>query len=541
MNSPYDSVFEPIQIGGIELHNRLFFPGHGTGLSENNTPADAHIAYLSARARGGVSLIITEIAQIEERAIYAAQALRIVSDEQIPGYRRLAERIHAERARVLVQLFHPGREMHQQPDGRHAVAWAPSEVPADASHVVPRPMSVAQIEQTIEQFAIGAERIDRAGIDGVEVVATHGFLPSQFLNPLVNLRTDDYGGSFENRLRFLRQVVSAIRASTRSDFVVGLRICADEGHQQGLDLDTSIKTCASLDSDGQLDYFNVAYGTVSDYGGAVGMISPMGGDHPDIAQYSRKIRDVVKRPVLVAGRINQMAAAADIVTRGDADMIGMVRANICDPEITNKTRQGRIEDIRVCIGCNQACIGHRHTGSPLSCIQNPVTGRELSFSNPPPAHIPKRIIVAGGGPGGMKAAAVAASRGHQVTLYERTERLGGQVLLAEKLPGRAEFGGIVPNLEREMILAGVGIVMGKNVDLSLIESVKPDTIILATGGTPYRPSIEGEEEAHIVDAWSVIRGDANVGSRVVIADWASDWIGLGLAKCSRETVAVSDS
>ena len=473
---------------------------------------------------------MTEIAQIEDRAIYSPQALRIVSDDQIPGYRRLAESVQAEGARVLVQVFHPGREMHKQTDGRHAVAWAPSEVPADANHVMPRPMTISQIHETIDQFALAAKRLEQAGIDGVEVVGTHGFLPSQFLNPSVNLRADDYGGSFENRVRFLREVVAAIRAATRAEFVVGLRICADEGHPQGLDLETSIQACTALDKDKQLDYFSVTYGTVSDHGGALGMIPPMGGDHPDIADYSRKIREVVDAPVFVVGRINQMSHAADIVSRGDADMVGMVRANVCDPEITKKTREGRIEDVRVCIGCNQACIGHRHSGAFISCIQNPVTGRELRFSDPPPATKPKGILVAGGGPGGMKAAAVAAARGHHVTLCERAERLGGQVLLAEKLPGRAEFGGIVPNLEREMTLSGVEILTRTPVDRALVESMRPDAILLATGGAPYRPQIEGEEEAHVVEAWSVLRGEVNVGARVVVADWACDWIGLGLAE-----------
>ena len=530
MSNVYDSLFEPIKVGSMELGNRLLFPGHGTGLSVKNTPDDAHIAYMVARARGGVSLIVTEIAQIEDRAIYSPQALRIVSDDQIPGYRRLAESVQAEGARVLVQVFHPGREMHKQTDGRHAVAWAPSEVPSDANHVMPRPMTISQIHETIDQFALAAKRLEQAGIDGVEVVGTHGFLPSQFLNPSVNLRADDYGGSFENRVRFLREVVAAIRAATRAEFVVGLRICADEGHPQGLDLETSIQACTALDKDKQLDYFSVTYGTVSDHGGALGMIPPMGGDHPDIADYSRKIREVVDAPVFVVGRINQMAHAADIVSRGDADMVGMVRANVCDPEITKKTREGRIEDVRVCIGCNQACIGHRHSGAFISCIQNPVTGRELRFSDPPPATKPKRILVAGGGPGGMKAAAVAAARGHHVTLCERAERLGGQVLLAEKLPGRAEFGGIVPNLEREMTLSGVEILTRTPVDRALVESMRPDAILLATGGAPYRPQIEGEEEAHVVEAWSVLRGEVNVGARVVVADWACDWIGLGLAE-----------
>ena len=530
MSSRYDVLYQPVKLGELTLRNRLLFPGHGTGLSVDNTPDDAHIAYLATRARGGVALVVTEIAQIEQRAVYSGQALRIVSDKQIPGYRRLADAIHAEDSHVLVQIFHPGREMHKQPDGRQPVAWAPSEVPTDANHVMPKPMTVVEIAQTIEQFATAASRLQRAGIDGVEIVGTHGFLPSQFLNPATNSRTDQYGGDFDNRMRFLREVIAGIRSATASPFVVGLRICADEGHEQGLEISTSTRACAALDADGQLDYFSVTSGTVADHGGALGMIPPMGGDHPDIAAQARTIRQQVTVPVIATGRINQMAAAAEMVSRGDADLIGMVRANICDPEITNKTHEGRIEDVRVCIGCNQACIGHRHSGAGVSCIQNPVAGRELVYANPTPAPSPRRLLVAGGGPAGMKAAAVAAARGHDVVLYERSARLGGQAVLAERLPRRAEFGGLISNLVHEMTTAGVNVVRNTEVDRNLVENELPDVVVIATGGMPYKPTLPGQEDAHIVDAWSVLRGEANVGSRVVVADWACDWIGLGIAE-----------
>ena len=532
-NDAYAALFEPISIGSLQLSNRLFSPGHGNGLAERNTPGDDYIAYQAARARGGISLIITEIAQVEDRAIYSPQALRIVSDDQIPGYRRFAETLHAEGTAALVQLFHPGGVGHKQPDGRLPVAWAPSEVPTDVSFTMPRPMSVAQIEQTVDQFAAAARRLCTAGIDGVEIVATHGLLPSQFLNPSVNLRTDDYGGSFEKRLRFLRDVIAAIRNQTGDRFTVGIRISGDEGHDRGLDLETVTQICATLDTDdagNRLDYFNIASGSVSTHAGTISVIPPMGGDHPVVADYASAIRNVVTKPVLVAGRINHMAEAAAIVSGGKADMVGMVRANICDPEITNKTREGRIEDIRVCIGCNQTCMGHRESGASISCLQNPVTGRELRFSEHRPAKAPRRVLVAGGGPAGMQAAVTAAARGHHVTLYEQATCLGGQVLLAERLPGRSEFGGIVSNLMREIELNRVTVLTNTPVSRGLVVEVSPDVVIVATGARPYCPAVEGEESAHIVDAWSVLRGEANVGARVVVADWASNWVGLGLAE-----------
>ena len=234
--------------------------------------------------------------------------------------------------------------------------------------------------------------------------------------------------------------------------------------------------------------------------------------------------------MFVAGRFNQPQNAERMLGAGDADMCAMTRALICDPEMPSKTESGRLDDVRACIGCNQACIGHILLGYPVSCIQHPETGRELQYGTREPAREPRKILVAGGGPAGMKVAAVAAERGHQVTLYERSPQLGGQTLLAQLLPRRAEFGGIVTNLAREVELAGVEVVKNTAVTRELVDVQIPDAVVLATGASPYRPPIEGAEEAHVVDAWQVIRGEANVGSSVVIADWRCDWVGMGLAE-----------
>jgi NADPH-dependent 2,4-dienoyl-CoA reductase/sulfur reductase-like enzyme len=249
-----------------------------------------------------------------------------------------------------------------------------------------------------------------------------------------------------------------------------------------------------------------------------------------VAPFAAKVRQCVSMPVFVGGRINEPRQAEQVIASGQADVCGMTRALICDPEMGNKARTGRSEDIRACIGCNQACIGHFHMGYPISCIQAPETGRELIFGTRKPAAQPKRVMVVGGGPAGMKAAAVLAERGHRVTLHEASPRLGGQALLAQAIPGREEFGGIVTNLTRECELANVEVLTRSRVDRAMVEELQPDAVVLATGGVPRDVDVEGGEEAHVVNAWQVLRSEVKVGRSVVIADWRCDWIGLGLAE-----------
>ena len=231
--------------------------------------------------------------------------------------------------------------------------------------------------------------------------------------------------------------------------------------------------------------------------------------------------------MIATGRINQPQAAEEILASGDADLCGMTRAMICDPLMARKALRGRLDDIRACIGCNQACIGHSHKGVPISCIQHPESGRERRYGTPVPIPSTKSVMIAGGGPAGLKAAAIAARRGHEVTLHEAGHALGGQALLARMLPGREEFGGLVQNLEREAVDAGAVIRTRSAVDLALIEGLDPDAVIVATGARPWETPIEGE--AHVVEAWDVLAG-ANIGNSVVIADGRSDWVGLGLAE-----------
>ena len=373
-----------------------------------------------------------------------------------------------------------------------------------------------------------------AGLDGVEIISSMGYLISQFLNPRLNQRTDEFGGSPENRRRFLREIIASIRKHAGDQITLGMRISADEMDEDGLRPAETVEALKALEADRQIDYFNIIGSTTASYAGWMHIIPHMVMPSAYLAPLSQQVKEAVSLPVLVAGRITQPREAEKIIESRQADMVGLVRAHICDPQFTLKARDGRVEDIRACIGCNQACIGHRLKGYPISCIQHPETGREIAYYRKDKAESPRSVMVVGGGPGGMKAAAVAAERGHRVTLYERETRLGGQARLAQLLPDRAEFGGIVTNLTREVERFGVEVRSGTEVTVETIAAADPAVVIIATGADPQLPDIQGRDEAHVVDSWAVIRGEANVGQSVVIWDWRSDWVGLGLAQMLAE-------
>jgi NADPH-dependent 2,4-dienoyl-CoA reductase/sulfur reductase-like enzyme len=410
------------------------------------------------------------------------------------------------------------------------VAFGPSQVASERFHVIPRAMPAELITDIVNAFGAAAERYQHAGYDGVEIMASHGLLLAQFLNPRVNRRTDAYGGDLDNRMRLLREAIASVRSRTGDGFAVGIRISGDELNFGGLEPDEVVEVCARLDDDSELDFIDVIGGSMTGLAGSVHVVPPMNVDPGYLAPVAAKIKSVVAVPVLVAGRINQPHTAESILAAGHADVCGMTRAQICDPELANKAARGAVDDIRACIGCNQACIGHMQQGFPISCIQHPETGRERRYGTIPPAGEPLRVLVAGGGPAGMKAAAVAAERGHRVTLYEQESELGGQVKLARLLPERAEFGGIITNLEREMRAAGARVELGVRVDRALIDEAAADAVIIATGGTPHIPDLIVEEGAHVVHAAQLLSERANVGARVVVADWRCDWVGLGIAE-----------
>lgn len=520
----------PLDIGTVTIKNRIVSSGHDTGMSVDSGVSDQLVAYHRARAAGGVGLIVLQVSGIHETARYTTHMLMATDDSAIAGYRRIAEAVNPYGVKVFGQVFHPGREMMESLDGSRPVAYSASNAINDRFHQVPAQMPTWMIDEVVTGYADGAERMLKGGLDGTEIVASHGYLPAQFLNPRFNQRADEYGGSYENRLRFLRETVRAVRTRVGPDFVVGLRISGQEMSEDGLVIDEVVQACKDLDDDGLLDYISVTAGTSSTLGGSVHIVPPMSQAVGYTTPISAQIKKIVGIPVMVAGRINQPQDAELALERGQTDACAMTRALICDPEMPNKAAAGELDSIRACIGCNQACIGHHHAGYPISCIQRPESGRELIYDLPNPTVRRKSVMVIGGGPGGLKAATVAAQRGHEVTLYEADRRVGGQVLLAEQLPGRAEFGGAATNLIGEATRAGVQIVTRTRVDADFVRAQAPDSVVVATGSVARTPEIEIMDDPAIFEARDVIAGAEVPKGRIVVADWRCDWIGLGVAQ-----------
>jgi len=530
VNQHFPRLFSPLTLRGVALRNRIVSTAHGTYMASGGLANDRIGAYHEARARGGAGLIICEAASVHDTAIGAGRYAAAHTDACIEPYRRVVDRIRAHGAAAFGQLYHPGRGdiAGSSDDGTVAVAYAPSALACERNQIVPRAMPRALVREVVEAYGEAAARMREAGFQGIEVMAHHGHLVSQFLNPRVNRRGDEYGSSQGARFRFLREVMEAVRGRLDDDMPLGVRVCADEMDEVGLGTAEALAVCRKIDDSGLADYLSINLGSTSSFRGGVHVTAPMALPPGYIASYARTIRSAVDLPVIATGRINGPDVAERVLAEGAADLCGMTRAQICDPELAAKAREGRPDTIRVCIACNQACIGHGAKGAPISCIQYPESGRERSFLPRPRAARRLRVLVAGGGPAGLKAAAVAAECGHSVTLYDSGGEPGGQALVAARFPGRAEFRRLATNLAGEARRAGAEIISGAPLTPELVRELGPDLLVVATGARD-RP-VPAELDGDVATAWQVALDEAEPGRRVVVADRRLDWSALGAAE-----------
>ena len=529
MTQRFQYLFSPLKIGSVTVRNRIVCPAHVTAMNENHLPTERMAYYNAEKAKGGAGLIITELTSVHPTSLPSAQFITGFDARTIPGFRLVVDMVHEHGAKIFGQLSHMGREAGSL--FSKLPLWSPSPVPCPVVREIPHVMTVDEIREVKEGFIKSASNMQAAGYDGIELLIGQGYLVNQFMSPNTNQRTDSYGGSPENRLRFALEVIKAVREQIGDNMVLGVRISGDELVPGGLTLNDMQEIAVRLEGTGKLDYISVSVGNFETIHIMLcDMSVPLGA----VVYLAAGIKEVVNLPVFTVLRINDPVQAEQILAEGKADMIGMARALICDPELPNKSREGRLDDIRKCMACCQECM-YVDRGISISCTMNPTAGfeRELGIGTIKPAAIPKKVVVVGGGPGGLEAARVLALRGHQVTLYEKSNELGGQVNIATRVPSRTDLGESIRYLSQQVKKLGVDIRLGVTATAEYILRENPDAVVIATGSTPLMREISGAVEGSIkiTNVLEVLEEKVDTGDNVVIFDYPeSFWQCCGTAE-----------
>jgi 2,4-dienoyl-CoA reductase-like NADH-dependent reductase (Old Yellow Enzyme family) len=531
-----DILRNPVRIGHVETRNRIYLPAHQPSFA----PPE-YGAYLAERARGGVGLIVTHGFHV-----HASSARAGVSPWE-PGW---ADAVHkfVSPARqlgvpVFVQITHGGASMIRRTDDIQfwGSVLAPSQIPSPVHRAMPKPMEEEDIQAVIEGFAATAANVQAGGGDGVEIHGSHGYLLSNFLSPWWNRRDDGWGGDTERRARLAVEIGRAVRRRCGPDFVVGIKLSLDEYHgEAGTHPDETVRVVQVLEREPLFDYVCLSH---TDYSSNHKLVPPASsGETAPLARNAARVREVLagRIPLLIQGSVRELATAARIVEDGQSDLVGLVRAQIADPELVNKMLEGRANDVRRCVGANQGCW--RRLGQNLSCTVNPAAGREQQFGITvmKPAPKPRHVLVIGGGPAGLKAADAAASRGHRVTLWERSSRLGGQVRLAAELPDYGSWKFLVEDLAASLRRRGVHVALNTEATPETVAALGADDVIVATGARwqssgfssvrPDRKEIPRAPGSHVLDALSALAAPESCGQRVLVVDDNGDYLPLGLAR-----------
>jgi 2,4-dienoyl-CoA reductase-like NADH-dependent reductase (Old Yellow Enzyme family)/thioredoxin reductase len=514
----FQHLFTPLKIGTFTARNRILSTAHYTGFAEGGLPSERHRAYWGSKARGGIGLVFTDCQPVHPTGGISPLMIQCYRSEIAQAFKPITEEIHQAGGKIIAQVWHPGKSIDPRSVSE---AVSSSAIPSRLYGTRARPLTVREIRELVVCYARSARWLREGGLDGVELHCAHNYLPLQFMSPLHNNRTDEYGGSEENRIRFVVEAIKAIRKEVGDDFTFGIRITGDEFAPGGLTLADMTRITPQLAASGNLDYINVSLGGPF-------TIAPMGSPQGAYVYLAEGIKAVVKVPVFCIGRIVDPAMADEIVKQKRADMVGMTRANMCDPELANKAREGRVDEIRPCIGL-MYCWSRTTHREGITCGLNPSVGHEEKYKILP-AKRKKRIMIVGGGAAGMEAARVAAERGHRVALYERDPFLGGQLIIAAKTPGRSEMNKSVVYYQNQLKRLGVTVRLGVSVSRQMIEKEAPDEIIVATGGLPRAMPIPGAASGQAVQCQDVLMGKAETGKKVVVVATDAGMEGLGTAE-----------
>ena len=532
MPHAFRHLFTPLQVGGLTLKNRIFSTGHAEAMAEDGKPGPRLRAYHEAKARGGAALTIIG-GSTSVHPSSPASAWNMIAnhnDAVIPGYRSLAEAVHRHGCRVMSQLTHMGRRSQSDVESWH-VLLAPSQIPEKVHREVPHEIEPEQIAMLVCAFGDATRRCREGGLDGVELSFAHNHLVDQFWSPLFNRRTDEYGGSLENRMRFGFEVLHEIRRQVGRDWVVGARISGDEMTAGGLTAGDMAEIARRLAASGLVDFLSIIGGAAHTLPLQALAVPNMASPHGVFVPLAAAIKAAVPgMPVFHAGRIVDPVHADQILADGSIDLVGMTRALIADPDLPRKAIEGRLDDVRLCVGANEGCIDRIYQGKPVTCIQNPETGRETELTEPLPAAMRRRVVVVGAGPAGLEAARVAALRGHHVILLEREAEVGGQVLIAARAPARAEYAGILRFLARQVDKLGVDCRLRVEASVDTVLAESPDVVIIATGSSPHVPDLRGLDGKHVVTDRDVLLDRVEVGERVVVVDDVHTQQGLSTAE-----------
>ena len=526
MSSEYPHLLSPLQIGTTEVRNRIMQTAHAKMYSQNGHDTQRDVDYQVARAKGGAGLLITGNRLVHPTSTTGNQRFMwAYLKDAVATNQRLTGAVHDHGAKIFEQLNHFGGNATSDSADDIRVLWGPSNVKSPAYGEMPKAMEREDIQELIDWWAHCAELSREGGFDGTEVHIAHSYLLHQFMSPLYNKRTDEYGGSLENRLRLTVEVIDAVRAKVGSDWTVGIRLNLHDYMPGGLTDDDAVAAAKHLQEQTEIDFINVS---AAGYHNIHMAMQPS--DEPDgyLVAMTARVKAVADIPVFTVGGIKDAAMGDEIVASGKADMVAMTRALIADPNFANKAAAGKTDEIIHCIRGNQGCIGRIYKGFPVSCTVNPATGREGRFAELVPAENPGHWVVIGGGATGMKAAETLGKRGHRVTLLEASDELGGQLKLVVKTPGRHMWNVVTRDLKVQMALGNVDVRLGTEATEELINELDPDGVLVATGALPSRTGfspvqplvdvLPGTDNGRVFTLWEAIEGAEGIGKRVVLLD-----------------------